>query len=28
VGDRVRVRVDEVKPKFGFAEVVDRDPDE
>jgi 23S rRNA (uridine2552-2'-O)-methyltransferase len=27
VGDRVRVRVDEVKPRFGFAEVIDRDPE-
>jgi 23S rRNA (uridine2552-2'-O)-methyltransferase len=28
VGDRVRVRVDEVKPNFGFAEVTERDPEE
>ena len=27
-GDRVRVRVDEVKPRFGFAEVIDHDPEE
>ena len=27
VGDRVRVRVEEVKPRFGFAEVVEHEPD-
>jgi 23S rRNA (uridine2552-2'-O)-methyltransferase len=27
-GERVRVRVDEVKPNFGFAELVERDPDD
>ena len=26
-GDRIRVRVDEVKPRFGFAEVIERDMD-
>jgi len=27
IGDRVRVRVEEVKPRFGFAEVVEHEPD-